>query len=318
MTKYRILIFFFFSLTILNADEKRFPYTVSVSPEIGLMFGTAHSSVYDVDDSLLSKLTYDVTPLFYYGASLHFFHKETLPRFSLFADLSLKSGLNFVPNGRLKDYDWENSELSNYSEHDSRSENAFFLDFMVGTSFKIAGILLLKPYLGVSYIDISWIATDGYYHYPPDDNTQKIPMTGPVITYMQNWIMIYPGIAVSFPFRNFTFNAAFQASPILFSYGDDNHLLLINNQHNQLSNYKDTAQFGLYLEPSAQVRYAFTERFLLSLTASYRYMETAQGESTARLTGDSQIVTSTSYTLATPITQGIRYFHIGLLAHIVF
>jgi outer membrane protease len=130
--------------------------------------------------------------------------------------------------------------------------------------------------------------------------------------------MLYPGIAVSYLFRHFTFNAAFQASPVLFAFGDDNHLQLINNQNNQLSNYKDTAQFGVYVEPSLQIQYSFSTRFMLSLTASYRYAETAQGESTARLTGDSQIVTATPYTLDTPVTQGIRYFHIGLLAHLVF
>jgi outer membrane protease len=295
-----ILVFLFFVIiagTLFAEEpvppEKSFPYTLSLSQSAGFLYGRGEERVYKKDGAPLSQLIWEMKPLFYYGAGLDFSRNNKHEKTGFSTALSLKAGFP-SPSGIMEDRDWntQDGELSNYSTHDNYTEGALILDYRAGISIPLYSRLLLELYLGLSWMRFSWIGRDGYILYPSDQygsflnggtalgpDAEKEPYDGPVVRYSQSWILFFPGAGLSLPLGRF-FNIAFsfQWSPLIFCRARDDHFAT-------KTEYSDSMNFGVYVEPRAEISFIPTERLFLSLYCSWRKLEANPGNTISRKTG---------------------------------
>ncbi|MDR1446983.1 MAG: omptin family outer membrane protease [Treponema sp.] len=294
-----ILVFLFFVIiagTLLAEElvppEKSFPYTLSLSQSAGFLYGRGEERVYKQDGALLSRLIWEMKPLFYYGAGLDISRNNKHGRTGFSTALSLKAGFPSL-SGIMEDRDWDtqDGELSNYSTHNNYTEGALILDYRAGVSIPLDSRLLLELYLGFSWMHFNWIGRDGYILYPENQygsylngaalgpNAEKEPYNGPAVGYSQDWMLVFPGAGLSLPLgRHFNIAFSFQWSPLIFCRARDDHFAT-------KTEYSDSMNFGLYVEPRAEISFIPTERLLLSLYCSWRKLEANPGNTISRKTG---------------------------------
>jgi outer membrane protease len=259
-----------------NPETGIFPYSFSVSPVIGFLSGHGEEIVYKSEKkgAYLSELLWDIKPLVYSGLVLDVFRK-TNPGF--FYSISLKFGFPMM-SGAMEDRDWQagNGALSNYSRHDSKTEEAWFHDFLGGVSLPFGARALVKPFMGVSYTHLKWTASDGYVKYgkwennsylPLDDSDQEIPVSGQVVSYTQEWMVLLFGVSLSYVFHpRFSAGLSLRISPILYFTGMDEH-------HMKNMRYDDYIWGGLSFEPGGEAVFSFNKWFSAGLYVSWRYMK---------------------------------------------
>jgi outer membrane protease len=276
----------------LPPPVKTFPYTVSLSQSAGFLYGAGEERVYKTEGTMLSRLTWDMKPLFYYGAELDVSRRTIHEKPGFAASLSLKAGIPSF-SGLMEDRDWNTraGELSNYSAHYNYTEGALLLDYKAGLSIPLDSRLLLKLYLGFSWMHFTWNARDGYVRYPKDSygnylndtalgpDDEKDMWYGPAVTYSQEWLLAFPGADLSLRINRF-FSAAFslQGSPLIFCRARDDHFAAGTE-------YSDSMDFGVYVEPRAEISFIPAERLILSLYCSWRNLEADPGSSRSRKTG---------------------------------
>jgi outer membrane protease len=193
----------------------------------------------------------------------------------------------------MEDRDWNTpaGEASNYSAHYNYTEGAFILDYKAGFSIPLDSRLLLKLYLGFSWMHFNWNARDGYVMYPADQygnylndtalgpDGKKDVWSGPAVAYSQEWLLAFPGADLSLRINRFFSTAfSFQGSPLIFCRARDDHFATGTE-------YSDSMDFGIYVEPRAEISFIPAERLALSLCCSWRNLEANRGSSGSRKTG---------------------------------
>jgi outer membrane protease len=260
-----------------KSETGDFPYIFSVSPLAGFLYGRGEEIVYKSENSgaYQSELLWDIKPLVYTGAVLDVFRKKS-PAF--FYSISLKFGFP-MGTGFMEDRDWVawNGALSHYSRHDSRASEAWFHDFLGGISLPFGSRVLFKPFLGLSYTHLKWIASDGYTKYgkkisdnsyfPLEDSDRKIPQAGRIVSYTQEWLVLLFGASLSYVFHpRFSATLSLRLSPFLYFTGVDEH-------HMTKVEYNDYIWGGFYLEPGGEAVFSFNKRFSAGLYISWRYLK---------------------------------------------
>jgi outer membrane protease len=292
-----IIILTFFMTLPLWAEEDA-PYTFSVSPMTGFLYGQGEEIVYKADtgDAYLSQLLWDMKPLFYFGAALDFSRIKPREKWGFFAALSMKFGVP-METGTMEDRDWishpdwnPTDALTNYSAHNASVDGAYMLDFVSGASLPIRSVVVGKAYLGLSYMRVKWTAQDGYLHYgeyhqiedcyePVKDSDPIVSMTGPVMAYSQDWLLFFIGLSASvYVIPKTVLTLSFQGSPLLWYTGLDDHLLT-------KTQYEDQIFGGASLEPGGSIVFSPHERFSLGFNIAWRYIKGNRGKSKARQTG---------------------------------
>jgi outer membrane protease len=253
-----------------------FPYLFSVSPVTGFLSGQAEEIVYknERSDAYLSELLWDIKPLVYSGLVLDVSRKK---RPGFFYSLSLKFGFPMTA-GIVEDRDWLawNGNLSHYSRHDSNIDEAWFHDFLGGLSLPFGSRVLTKPFLGLSYTRLKWIASGGYTKYgkwknnsylPLEDSDQENPQSGEIASYTQEWLVLLFGVSLSYAFHpRFSAGLSLRLSPLLYFTGVDEH-------HKRDMQYNDYILGGLYLEPGGEFVFNFNKWFSAGLYVSWRYIK---------------------------------------------
>jgi outer membrane protease len=168
--------------------------------------------------------------------------------------------------------------LSHYSRHDSKIDEAWLHDFLGGISLPFGSRLLVKPFLGLSYTHMKWIASDGYtkygkqkdnVQYPLEDSDPEEPQSGQVVNYTQEWLVLLFGVSLSYVSHpRFSASLSLRLSPLLYFTGVDEHLHPKKNMR-----YNDYILGGLYLEPGGEFVFNFNKRFSVGLGVSWRYMK---------------------------------------------
>jgi outer membrane protease len=277
------------------ASEEAASYAFSTWTKFGVLLGQAEEIVYPSSPykaELLSQLLWDIKPVFYYGLTLDFSRARPMTQWGFFANLSLKNGIP-AESGKMEDRDWmsqENKALTHYSSHDNFTGELFILDFSAGVSFPLRRILLLKPYLSLSYMRFTFSGQYGYAKYARetggansgiyasiDDRPDRYSFADKekIINYTQNWFIVSPGIALGYYFNNrFYAELFFQISPLIFCNDLDEHLMTYTQ-------YRDYMRGGLFLEPGFHVSYSVNKRLELSLDFSWRYTGGTRGETYA-------------------------------------
>jgi outer membrane protease len=255
---------------------------------LGLLYGQGEEIVYmdaNTDDKV-SQLLWDIKPLVYAGIDVGVDWQQAEKRWGLFTDASFKFGFPGA-SGIMEDRDWDAFSLfnidnpkwlTNYSEHDNRTDSALLIDADLGISFRLSEFILLKTYIAYSYMSFSWAASGGSYLYPPGGRWFEEP-AGSVVTYQQNWHIISPALAFYGKFnRYFDIEFSLKASPFIWCVADDTHY-----KKNIL--FTDTMKFGFFIEPRLVFSYTPKDYFSLSLSVGYRDISGARGDTEVKETG---------------------------------
>ncbi|MDR1127840.1 MAG: omptin family outer membrane protease [Treponema sp.] len=288
-----------------EADEplKRPPpffglFSFSLETTVGFLYGQGEEIVYkNNSDKYLSELLWDLKPLLYYGAALSFEARAPSWPVGFYTDLSVKMGIS-GRSGIIEDRDWLHKEkdyMTHYSRHDNYIEDARFFDWDLGAAFRLNPGGAFNPALSLfwrfSYMELRWLSRDGYIQYgansglsgssliPWEDSFSKSETPGPGIQYTQMWILASPGVAASFPISSFfALDCAFTVSPFIRAAAEDLHLLK-NTQ------FEDSIQGGLALEPEIRVFFFPNSRCSLSLRVSWRSIRGTKGYSRFKTAG---------------------------------
>jgi outer membrane protease len=177
-----------------------------------------------------------------------------------------------MDTGFMEDRDWmgPNGSFSHYSRHNSRAGEGWFHDFLGGLSLPFGSRILFKPFLGLSYTRLKWIASDGYTRYL-DNSYQEVPLYGRVISYTQEWLVPFFGASLSYAFHpRFSAGLSFRLSPLLYFTGLDEH-------HLKGVEYYDYIWGGFYFEPGGEAVFKFNKRFSAGLYVSWRSIKGNHG-----------------------------------------
>jgi outer membrane protease len=265
-----------------------FPYTFSVSPLAGFLYGQGEEIMYkgERNGAYQSELLWDIKPLVYSGAVLDVSRKNP-PGF--FYSISLKFGFP-MSSGIMEDRDWlaPNGALSHYSRHDSKIDEAWLHDFLGGISLPLGSRALFKPFLGVSYTRLKWTAFEGYTKYgnspylPLEDSDPEEPISGRIVSYTQEWMVLLFGVSLSYVFHpRFSAGLSLRISPLLYFTGVDDHY-----KREPEIRFSDYILGGLYLEPGGEAVFSFNKRFSAGLYVSWRYIKGSHGFSYSETGGD--------------------------------
>jgi outer membrane protease len=287
---------FFVSIFIVPAAIFSVPaflagYTPSLEFNTGILYGHAEELVYAPDGRRISRLDWDMKPLFYSGAVLDFSRTDPLEKSGLFVSLSLKFGIPAV-TGVMEDRDWNDQGLfTDFSRHDNHTEGALLFDGLAGLSLPFRSLVAFNIYVAFSWMRFNWSGQDGYGQYLqrvgynpaiPLHSLPEEPYTGTVITYTQDWLLFSPGVSVLLPLSPLlSLKLSFQGSPFVYCAARDSHITTGME-------YRDYILWGLYLEPGAELNFTFYRRCSLSLSVSYRMLDGNRGTTWERPAGQGQ------------------------------
>jgi len=264
---------------VFSQETRNNRYTVSVSPQAGLIYGQVFEYVYpnplqrETKAELYSELKWEIKPVYYVGLQLDFEPADIMRSLGFFSSLSFKAGL---PNdsGVMEDRDWffpENSELTRFSSHTNRTNSFFALDAALGISLPVKSIICFKPFLSGSWMRFSFTGRDGYYDYK-DIKHPKGQLSGDVINYRQDWLLVATGFSVEtnvlYPFA---IDVSFQISPFTYCNALDEHI-------KREVFFRDYTSMGLFFEQKLNITLNMN-RIALLLDVSYRRIGKTKGKS---------------------------------------
>lgn len=289
LNKYIFILFymifftsFLWSETKTGAAEKDSSYQISAGISEGMLFGTSFELVYEMSDIVVSELRWEMKPLFYLGSFVELSQKNPLDSAGFYAKLGLKLGIPST-SGFMEDRDWNavGYQLSHFSSSTNLTDSAVLLDLTFGVSIPLFSTIIITPLVGWSYMHYKWTARDGYAQYGKelpdghnevwDESLPKIPFYGPVVAYVQDWIIGSVGLSVKYPFlKRFLVEGSFLFSPLIWVYAVDDHFL-------RRIRFTDDLHGGYFLEPALSFSFFFNQKMRLSLQASYRYTNNTKG-----------------------------------------
>ncbi|MDR2371035.1 MAG: omptin family outer membrane protease [Treponema sp.] len=280
----------------LAGEELIRNYTVSMSPLFGLFYGQAGEILYDNSgqNKQLSRLDWDMEPLFYMGGRLALSPSRPLELWGLFFRLDMKFG---VPGktGTMEDRDWlalNHGNITNFSSHDNYTQKMIDLGLRGGASFPLLEKAALKIYGELLYTRFSFSARNGTGQYARKISegiyepslSIHTSFAGDVINYIQSWFVFSPGLSLFYPFhRFFSAELDFAISPFAFSAAEDQHLKTSIESRDYMS-------WGLFLEPGASLYFTPLEKFFFSLDFSYRFITGVKGKSFEGILGTGNYV----------------------------
>jgi len=254
-------------------------YGFSFGTQFGFIHGKALEYVYSqpgqVKSEILSELTWEIKPVFYYGFHLDFSRIDLMSSPGFFASVSFKTGVP-ADTGIMEDRDWmskENADLTHFSSHTNKTKEFYFLDLLIGASIPVRTYFYLKPFLSGSWTRFSFAARDGYWSYPSGTGSFEGEY---VCNYQQDWFILAAGISIGTNILSpFSFDISFQISPLTYCQAIDEHIM-------KNETYMDYSAFGLFLEPAGSFSFNM-ERIELSLEFAYRYIGKTRGESYSKV-----------------------------------
>jgi outer membrane protease len=259
---------------------------------LGLLSGTSEEIIYrsSSDDNYLSQLVWQFNPLFYAGVDVRYnwlgpANPEGILRkvFSgFFVNASFKYGLPGY-TGLMEDRDWWTIPdwLTHYSLHANYTETAMLAGLDIGKSFRLYNEFRLNAFFSYSVMYYSFTARGGTYLYPLEWGEHFYdPSSDTVVTYLQFWQILSPGVSFYGVFNNyFDIEIFAKVSPLVTASSLDEHLW--REPPFQIVN--DPMYYGLYIEPGL----AFTfkppqSKFLFSFSLNYRNISGTRGNSRYR------------------------------------
>ncbi|MDR1908484.1 MAG: omptin family outer membrane protease [Spirochaetaceae bacterium] len=276
-----------------------FSFRFSTELFAGLMQGGGVELVYGASSGaeFLSRLNWDIRPLYYYGAALNLALDS--PAFSPFARLTVKSGIN-GNTGFMEDRDWQDDDqtyLTDFSRHDNYTSGALFVEGDLGLGirpFTRFRSLTLDFLFRVYWSKVSWEARDGYYQHNKvdgipsapawDPDQPRIPVSGAVIDYSQEWLLLAPGFGFDLSFlKSFSLGASLSLSPLIWGAARDYHFR--SRDKSSYDEYEDYPEGGFYLKPEWRLSFSPSAWVALSFRGSWTLLRGSRGFSRRRRAG---------------------------------
>jgi outer membrane protease len=221
-------------------------------------------------------------PVYYAGVYADLGLTDIMSKIGFFSSLSFKAGIP-GESGIMEDRDWKstyNNALTHYSRHTNRTLNFFFLFLALGGSFPVKSFYI-KPFISGSWMQFAFTGSDGFYKYAneisygiyePIENSSEKPLSGDLISYRQDWLILAAGLSVgSNILYPFLFEFSFQITHLNFCMAVDNHLYANTD-------YNDYTRLGLFIEPRGNISLT-TEKVKFSFEAAYRHISPTEGDS---------------------------------------
>jgi outer membrane protease len=301
ITGFTVLVIIVCGAQVVSAQENPLQSSVfSLGYQFGFLHGQAEEIVYPSSEyqaELLSQLLWDIKPVLYNGLTLDLSPAIPAEQSGFFAGLSFKYGIP-GDSGKMEDRDWlskENAALTNFSSHDNVTRELFSLNARAGYSFPFIRLVLLKPFINVSYMRFRFSGMDGYriyaWHkgggeYAPIDEAETVQLSGRIINYAQEWFNAAPGLSLGLSFfDHFLFELSFQITHLILCSGLDEHL-----HATKKIQYRDNMQGGLFFETGAQFAFSPVEWFSCSIEFSWRQAKETRGDSHQRAYGSGYYV----------------------------
>jgi outer membrane protease len=273
---------------------KKGNHVFSLGFKSGVLWGSSRELVYHGADSgdLLSRLDWELHPLFYFGAILGIGPGEPESQGGFFADLGFAAGIP-MDNGTLEDRDWEYpaapQRLTKFSSHPSATEQALLFDCRVGLSLPLGSRSVFSLFLFFSWSHFRWLGRDGYSQYTagPGDSSGTYPKRPwgsdlakdyaafrgkHVIRYTQDWLIPGLGGGLDFPLTDrLGAGLSLLLSPLVFAVDNDEHLLkgLV---------FRDYLKGGFFLESSLFLAFSLSSNARLLIKTSYRMITGLRGD----------------------------------------
>jgi outer membrane protease len=285
--------------------------------EGGVMDSTSFEIIYEAANSkrVLSELTWNLKPLWLAGISAEYAPRNPLKRRGYYGKLSFSVGFP-VTVGVIEDRDWLLPSqipgvLTHFSSHENRMAfAALFAETQGGISLPLTRRLMLRPFIGLSYMYFKYEAWNGYLQYPstphyphgepmqpyPEwtSNIPKEPFTdGKGITYLQHWLILTPGVELAAIVSRFSFSFSLSLSPLNFCYSADTH-----HARNPPFKYTSLIFGGFYFEPKGNIAFRITDHLSLGGSVSFRLIRGSRGFLTGEMY-EASGTTKTSYGYAT-------------------
>jgi len=292
------LVIILFCVPVVQA-QVIMDYSFSLCPQFGLVSGRAEELVYpdNTKAELLSLLSWDMKPVFYYGFLMDYSPVRPMERWGFFSGLSMKFGIP-GPSGRMEDRDWmskENTELTNFSSHDNITKEIFLLDFSTGLSFPFLKVLFVKTFVNISYMKFRFYGENGYMIYarkledgkyaPIDDAPIEDTFSGTVISYSQEWFYAAPGVSLGYGYKEiFSAEISFMITPLVLCADLDEHKETDDHKGRNIQ-FRDNMMGGIMLEPGFRCSAAINRWMNISLDISWRYISGTRGPSYNRPIG---------------------------------
>ncbi|MDR3160948.1 MAG: omptin family outer membrane protease [Spirochaetaceae bacterium] len=261
-------------------------YTLSVSASLGFVYGFGGEFVYkNSNTGMQEQTTWDIKPLFVWGAALDFSRRDPMEGFGVFIRTDLQSGFfgKTGTTGEVRETIWtESGNTVQSSIHDNYTNGAWMVDVTTGISIPILSRLCLRLYAALDYMKFTWNGREGYKLLA---GGSAVKYYGPVISYSQTWLSLAGGVSVHYPFlRFFNLGLSFQISPLIIAEAQDAHFL------NKIQ-YTDHMSGGLFLNPRAELVFSPFKELDAFLNFSYRLIQGPQGDRDTR-----NIVTNSTVT----------------------
>jgi outer membrane protease len=258
----------------------------------GAWLGRSEELVYRNETSaqLLSRLLWDMLPVWYLGFALEAAPDTARRRGGFFTSFSARFGIPWK-SGVMRDRDWSVPEdpgfLTEFSEHTVISRTAMQAELSAGWSIPLGGALAFRPYLNGVCRSLSFSARDGYTDYQnQDDNDDYIPgrtvtpVYGEIITFSQLFWSLAPGFSIRYTGgtpgrRAFILEAVSEAGYVISYSSEDNH------KKKELQ-FFDRANKGLILRGGISVHFLFKNRLGLRAAASYTRISGVRGSTIVR------------------------------------
>ena len=268
-------MFIFIDSAYSQTAENGRKYGFSFSPQqFGFVYGQALEFVYpqpgETKSKLLSKLTWDMKPVFYFGIQAQFSRADLMSAPGFFSSISIKTGIP-ADSGVMEDRDWQsnkNDNLTDFSSHTNRTRDFFWLDTAVGITLPVKTFFYFKPFFSFSWMRFSFTGRDGYGTYSIFGNVSFLGKE--VIRYRQDWLLLTPGLSAGIRiFSRLTFELSFKISLFTYCADVDEHLT-------REKKFIDLTAGGLFLEPSFNITYSF-KRTDFVLNISYQKINNTVG-----------------------------------------
>ncbi|MDR1419181.1 MAG: omptin family outer membrane protease [Treponema sp.] len=273
----------------LEGEELIKDYDFSTAPLFGFLYGTAGKITYDHPggNREVNRLDWKMDPLFYFGGRVDLSRSRPLELWGFFCTFDMKFGLRgktgFTEN---RDSRAENhNALTAFSVHDNNLQNMTDLTIRAGVSFPLLDLFALKIYGEFLYTRYSFFASDGEGQYAEKLDagiyepwlSGEEHFAGTVITSVQNWFAVSPGVSLFFPFhRLFKAEVDLAVSPVVFCGMRDLYLT-----RDPSVETKDYMKWGLFLEPGITFSFTPGGKLFFSLGFSWRYITGTKGKNNA-------------------------------------
>ncbi|MDR0320701.1 MAG: omptin family outer membrane protease [Treponema sp.] len=292
MNKKGIIVFSMFSIFVFSVAGQG-THTFNLDLKIGAMYGTAYEIIYNnsANSQYNSELQWNIKPLWFTGLSVEYVPKEPYKKNNIYGAIELIIGLP-IETGLMEDRDWLTptttpGSLTLFSSHENKTNAAILANFECGLSLPLTNNILMKVYLGFSYMYYKFEAWDGYIQYgsnnhqpneanpytPWDSSWTKVQMYGLGIDYTQHFFIVKPGIEFIWEIKSFRLNIGISVSPLIACITEDNHY-----QRNPSFLLNSNLSGGLFIEPKMRFLYMFFDNFGVGVSFSYRYIEGLRGD----------------------------------------